>query len=1295
MTRRRPLTITLVTLFAFSTIASAMKPGDWTALGVIAPRAANSGTGTSSGYAPPLAGCYFIRTNLVNCVWTVTSAAPPWAQDQNSIGMAGIPLSYPSDQTGTWACIQCWQPGWVQVVATAGNVQDVAYYRLYRIEIQEDDAPQRYGIDPAYGQGMTGMLFPEIGGPERGGALKAWEMLEFDYRWHGIFHGQARDDTWPGVPIPGGWTPLSAGTGFLMPAPDSGLNSIVASTRDEQLVRVYLEGPRDPAPAGIGYDDGFEIALRMTRPYANATGEIRPQGIRSPGGVQIVTRFKPPSPYINEMQPGSPGKFHWPDPWGVEPTKPKLHVSRQQLVDVEIKSLQNKWMVHIPWRGMTRSQTYADIEVEARIPPRRAFGPPGNPIGGAQAKGVDPTGMEEGCMQLRWGTVAELKRIIVLPQYPDDWTMLKKNWVRRVSYEIKKINDRDANNMVPDPHAKVKPWDITLSFGAKTLVGGGPEREPDEPETDHAMFYVKQFEHDPDIAGQYYLWEVMANSIQGKLVANPVAPDLGELLTVAEVPPDVLNWVHDGVVIPPESICVKYRGYVGAIPNGPYGDKPGSTFFAADFDQEPKEVTTIDDPPAIDPREATFALNFINVRADVNNDGVLDVHDEDDKLEEGLTEEPGLLVTGVPHSEDIWTVDPPESDENLREIQLRFSIPVKAMNPQYDFDYTGYTVEIETDNENLHFWRNDLHQMPLERIGGGESWTWKVEDGLVPDDGSSVSIWVGSKYRGTTPETSTVQFFLVDNYGVRTSLDEIAITAQGWGMTVDLDENGTINDADEDHELDLSMDMRMIQDVEYDLRVWKHPNFSHYGRSSENIVTVTLKKSGPGRVSIVDDNGDTLFPAPPANEVTEVDITSSIDGDGYMTFKMIGHTPGSVTLRIELAVDEEIVADDVINLKVHGFDVTDVTFLGDHELTKWEGIDWAPAFPGVTEIPEAIRYNWIKDKQNDPAAYTKGTKPRLSVEFKIDPPLDRAYTVALRVRIGTTDYGLKNSIGCNKAELSDMNFEFTKALENKVKKITPTFSWAVAKPNTKTDAQKAWHAAGNSGAHTIYLTYDRPKDSPRIFEHKQGSSTKGLTRLFDKALEEACAIIDAEGANSDMHLALAEGLKSKLHLKSTVSLPSSKHPLLLFDTANYKAECADQAHLLRGLLRSIGLDGTVTYYFNGFTEPGGHGTTKTVLSLYEAPKEGRRGSSRWNEDKAEDSEPAFPHFTYHAVVKHNGSLYDQSYGKKYTENTLPMIETDDHRKDEDHADYEGSYGAKVVTKTDWRTDRDSTFKCDH
>jgi hypothetical protein len=564
--RRKSLALVGGRLLAFAVVAAAttsayaMTPPSNTPLGIPSPNNSSS----PSPYTPPFSGQYYLHSPLATsgAIWQVTPAAPPNAADPTCLGAAVVqPL------TNGFATLLGQSRGWVRVdVIVNYMVVDTAFYCLYAIEVLEDDVGGRAGYDPRYGAAFTN--FPEEGGyyHSSGSLEPASEAID---GWDDRNDGQTTD--WTGTPLPLSRSPRRMPEAQLLPqrSHQGNKNSLVATRRDNQYVRVWVHGALENLP--------IPIYLHCTD---NAVGSVFPGPVAT--GYQVtVHHFVPP--LLGGTTPGS-----WTYPVNVPQDPPLLPVSRHKLLDSPI--LRRHWIVRIPWKGSSTSLEYGDIEVEVQIP---------NPSSNAQAYGVDPTGLDEGSMQLRWGTVVELEKLESRIEEPSNLSWLKDRWFRRVRFQLK------HQDLVCEPDQ------VTLALGARADDGrAGREADPAELEVVEYLYdVVSDIRHGP------YFDEAMTNVVNEVLETDPEEPFRFSAWVRAAVPADVLEPWFDtsGNPKPAESVKVKLRGYVGTIPNTPAPNE---------FQDEPAELgpdTTIDEH-----------VHFVNVLADLNHDRVLDAADDGD-----------------------------------------------------------------------------------------------------------------------------------------------------------------------------------------------------------------------------------------------------------------------------------------------------------------------------------------------------------------------------------------------------------------------------------------------------------------------------------------------------------------------------------------------------------------------------------------------------------------------------------------------------------------------------------------
>ncbi|HMQ03776.1 MAG TPA: transglutaminase domain-containing protein [Pyrinomonadaceae bacterium] len=232
--------------------------------------------------------------------------------------------------------------------------------------------------------------------------------------------------------------------------------------------------------------------------------------------------------------------------------------------------------------------------------------------------------------------------------------------------------------------------------------------------------------------------------------------------------------------------------------------------------------------------------------------------------------------------------------------------------------------------------------------------------------------------------------------------------------------------------------------------------------------------------------------------------------------------------------------------------------------------------------------------------------------------------VIIRVKNGSTVIANKDAeIAGTTATIIDIST--TSALESTVKKTTPTFDWEISYNDGTT-----WSSIGSSGPHTMYWTYAEPL-SPAFTN--EWSTT--YPHLYDDALEYATEYADGSPDLNTIFGNLNAGVQSAITYDPKADDLIDVHPLQTYSSPKV-GNCSDHAHLLRGLLRSVGIDGPLLYIWAG-----PNSTEATVFGLTSAPTD---GVSFRIQKAAHEGAVQDPHFMYHSVVNRNNTWYDPSYG---------------------------------------------------
>jgi hypothetical protein len=133
--------------------------------------------------------------------------------------------------------------------------------------------------------------------------------------------------------------------------------------------------------------------------------------------------------------------------------------------------------------------------------------------------------------------------------------------------------------------------------------------------------------------------------------------------------------------------------------------------------------------------------------------------------------------------------------------------------------------------------------------------------------------------------------------------------------------------------------------------------------------------------------------------------------------------------------------------------------------------------------------------------------------------------------------------------------------------------------------------------------------------------------LYDFALEKACGYVSG---SADIAGCINTGLEGAI-IYDPRYLPHS-HNLSLF--AGGRGQCCCHAIVFRQLVRSVGVDGTVTYIWGG--------CSSSYVDYY---KYGTWWGPSFRVIKSiHEGAEANPHFMYHVETLVNGTYYDPSYG---------------------------------------------------
>ena len=256
--------------------------------------------------------------------------------------------------------------------------------------------------------------------------------------------------------------------------------------------------------------------------------------------------------------------------------------------------------------------------------------------------------------------------------------------------------------------------------------------------------------------------------------------------------------------------------------------------------------------------------------------------------------------------------------------------------------------------------------------------------------------------------------------------------------------------------------------------------------------------------------------------------------------------------------------------------------------------------------------------------------------FGVSPSPPTAVPANIRVRLGSTVIATKNNVSVSGGSIIINDIAVTEVLESTIKVTTPTFTWEI------TFDGSTWEAIGDSGPHKIYWIFGDPIIPP----FKASPSGTEFNPLYDRALEKAVGYADGsvatgESAKSEIIGKLNTGVETDVVYESTAGGFQNTHPLNIYGVSGPLCQCSEAANLLRGLMRSIGIDGTTKFFWSGdantgtrwgFTYPGDTRFLPTFRVIRSA-----------KDEVAEN-----PHFVFHAAVLAEGKYWDPSYGTNYT-----------------------------------------------
>lgn len=321
--------------------------------------------------------------------------------------------------------------------------------------------------------------------------------------------------------------------------------------------------------------------------------------------------------------------------------------------------------------------------------------------------------------------------------------------------------------------------------------------------------------------------------------------------------------------------------------------------------------------------------------------------------------------------------------------------------------------------------------------------------------------------------------------------------------------------------------------------------------------------------------------------------------------------------------------------------IDSVGFTGDFALRQWDA-DFTKR--KRIDQPDGSEATW--NRASDPklaVAYKRGANPTMFATFVVEPAQSVARPAQIRVKKGDTIVATKSAdIGAGRSEVKGITVSFN-GLESTatVKRADYEFTWEVSFNNGSN-----WQPVGKSGPHKLYWTWDNPlgdmwrnMDAETEFPTADGPE---IGTLYDEAMQRAAGAAEGKSTVDDIVANITKRLASQLIYDPCASDPDD-HPLIITNLRN--AQCPSNATLLRGLLRSIGINAETNYYYGGI-----NATNQILIYTWAnvGPQSFRVKRAASNEGpNAGNSCPNVerdPHFVFHALVEVAGKVYDPSYG---------------------------------------------------
>ena len=192
-----------------------------------------------------------------------------------------------------------------------------------------------------------------------------------------------------------------------------------------------------------------------------------------------------------------------------------------------------------------------------------------------------------------------------------------------------------------------------------------------------------------------------------------------------------------------------------------------------------------------------------------------------------------------------------------------------------------------------------------------------------------------------------------------------------------------------------------------------------------------------------------------SDDVDTVQMNTSEMGDEFTVTVACGDSEKSVTV-------------NVVEVKLKS-----VNFTHGHTLKKQDADTWTNDYY-LSSGDETIAMEWEDTdldgtpETNEPACYTKGTSPKMTVTVSASHSLSASTPVTFRVKKGATTYATTGSVNFSGTEASKSDITWGTALPGNVKNTDYTLSWAVSG-----DGGTTYHDIG-SNTTKFFVSYGNP-----------------------------------------------------------------------------------------------------------------------------------------------------------------------------------------------------------------------------